>query len=215
MRVRRVPSGPPFAAVALLALAAISCAARLPAIEEVNDVVLRLREYRTSAWALGVGAIWADIALPVPQPAVIAALGIVYGAFGGGLVGSAGLITGGLLGNALARRFGRGPVARLVGEGSLAKVERWFERGGMWAVVLTRSLPYSVPEAVVFVAGLGGMRASRLLVALCLGSIPTGFVFSAIGAGWEAQPALALAISYVLPIILLPAVLYLMRGAQR
>ena len=77
--------------------------------------------------------------------------------------------------------------------------------------MLTRSLPYSIPEAVVLVAGLARMRASRLLVALAVGSIPTAFVFAAIGAGWEQQPALALAISYVLPIPLLPLVLHLKR----
>ena len=87
-----------------------------------------------------------------------------------------------------------------------------FDRAGAWAIVLTRSLPFSIPEAVVCAAGLGGMQASKLLVALSLGSIPTAFVFSAIGAGWDEQPALALAISYVLPIPLLPLVLYLMRG---
>ncbi len=196
----------------VLGVALTSCAARLPSLEEVNEVVLQLREYRMWAWALGIGAIWADLALPVPQTAVIAALGVVYGTVGGGLLGSAGLITGGFLGYALARRYGRGPVARLVGDRSLEKVESWFDRAGVWAIVLTRSLPYSIPEAVVCAAGLGGMPAGKLLVALSLGSIPTAFVFSAIGAGWDEQPALALAISYGLPIPLLPLVLYLLRG---
>jgi hypothetical protein len=56
------------------------------------------------------------------------------------------------------------------------------------------------------------MQTSRLLIALSVGSIPTAFVFSAIGAGWDEQPALALAISYGLPIPLLPLALYLLRG---
>jgi len=56
------------------------------------------------------------------------------------------------------------------------------------------------------------MPVSRLLVALSLGSIPTAFVFSAIGAGWDEQPALALAISYAVPIPLVPLAIYLMRG---
>jgi uncharacterized membrane protein YdjX (TVP38/TMEM64 family) len=86
-----------------------------------------------------------------------------------------------------------------------------FDRAGVWAIILTRSLPYSIPEAVVCVAGLGRMQTSRLLIALSLGSIPTAFVFSAIGAGWDEQPALALAISYGLPIPLLPLTLYLLR----
>jgi uncharacterized membrane protein YdjX (TVP38/TMEM64 family) len=196
----------------VLGVQLISCAARVPALEEVNDVVLQLREYRMWAWALGIGAICADLALPVPQTAVIAALGILYGIVGGGLLGSVGLIAGGLLGYALARRYGRGPVARLVSDRSLGRVESLFDRAGVWAIVLTRSLPYGIPEAVVCAAGLGGMQASKLLVALSLGSIPTAFVFSAIGAGWDEQPALALAISYALPIPLLPLVLYLMRG---
>jgi len=197
---------------AVLASHLLSCAARMPTVEEVNGVVLELRHYRMWAWAPGIGAIWADLVLPVPQTAVIAALGIIYGVVGGGLLGSFGLITGGLLGYALARRYGRRPVARLVGDRSLEKVERLFEHAGMWAIVLTRSLPYSVPEAVVLVSGLGGMQVSKVLVALILGSVPTAFVFAAIGAGWSEQPALALALSYFLPIPLLPIAFYLMRS---
>ena len=201
--------------VAFIAFAVVSCAARMPTGEEVNEVVLQLREYRAWAWCVGVGAIWVDLVLPVPQTAVIAALGIIYGTVVGGMLGSVGLITGGLIGYALAHKYGRGTAARLVGQHALARVERWFDRAGMWAVVLTRSLPYSVPEAVVCVAGLGRMPARKLLIALSLGSIPVAFVFSAIGAGWDEQPALALAISYILPMPLLPLVLYMMRRSTR
>jgi uncharacterized membrane protein YdjX (TVP38/TMEM64 family) len=94
-------------------------------------------------------------------------------------------------------------------------MERLFDQGGAWAIVLTRSLPYSVPEAMVFLAGLAGMPMGKFIAALTLGSVPTAFVFAAIGAGWANQPILALAASYVLPILLLPIALYLMRpGAQ-
>jgi hypothetical protein len=41
------------------------------------------------------------------------------------------------------------------------------------------------------------MPARKLLIALSLGSIPAAFVFAAIGAGWDEQPALALAVSYL------------------
>jgi uncharacterized membrane protein YdjX (TVP38/TMEM64 family) len=183
----------------------------MPLIEEVNGVVLQLREYRAWGWLLGIAAIWADLVLPVPQTAVIAALGIVYGTVGGGLLGSFGLVTGGLLGYAVARRFGRAPVTRLVGDAALQRMEGLFDRAGVWAIVLTRSLPYSLPEAVACVAGLGRMPVRQVLVALSLGSIPTAFVFSAIGAGWDEEPALALAISYVVPIPLVPLAIYLMR----
>jgi len=48
-----------------------------------------------------------------------------------------------------------------------------------------------------------------------LGSVPTAFVFAAIGAGWANQPILALGVSYVLPILLLPIALYLVRRRAR
>ena len=41
--------------------------------------MLTLRKYESWAWALGIALIWADLVLPVPQTAVIAALGIIYG----------------------------------------------------------------------------------------------------------------------------------------
>jgi uncharacterized membrane protein YdjX (TVP38/TMEM64 family) len=94
-------------------------------------------------------------------------------------------------------------------------LERLFDQGGAWAIVLTRSLPYSVPEAMVFLAGLAGMPTRKFVAALTIGSVPTAFVFAAIGAGWAHQPILALAVSYVLPIILLPIMLYVMRLGAR
>jgi hypothetical protein len=54
------------------------------------------------------------------------------------------------------------------------------------------------------------MRIGRFTVALSIGSVPTGFAFAAINAGWADQPVVALAVSYVLPILLLPIALYLM-----
>jgi uncharacterized membrane protein YdjX (TVP38/TMEM64 family) len=64
---------------------------------------------------------------------------------------------------------------------------------------------------MVFLAGLAGMPMRNFIAALTIGSVPTAFVFAAIGAGWADEPLLALVLSYVLPILLLPVALYLMR----
>jgi uncharacterized membrane protein YdjX (TVP38/TMEM64 family) len=64
---------------------------------------------------------------------------------------------------------------------------------------------------MVVLAGLAGMPMRKFTVALTIGSVPTAFAFAAIGAGWADRPILALALSYVLPILLLPIALYLMR----
>jgi uncharacterized membrane protein YdjX (TVP38/TMEM64 family) len=84
-------------------------------------------------------------------------------------------------------------------------------KGGTWAIILTRSLPYSVPEAMVFLAGLARVPIRPFTAALTIGSVPTALVFAAIGAGWADQPIVALVVSYVLPILLLPVALYLIR----
>jgi uncharacterized membrane protein YdjX (TVP38/TMEM64 family) len=170
-----------------------------------------LREYDSWAWALGIALIWGDLVLPVPQTAVIAALGIIYGTVLGGLLGTIGLISGGVLGYGLMRTSARRFVHRWVGRQSLHKMDDLFDRAGAWAIVLTRSLPYSVPEAIVFLAGLAGMPMGKFTMALTVGSVPTAFAFAAIGAGWAHQPVRALLVSYVLPILLLPVTLYVIR----
>ena len=184
---------------------------RIPTPEEANDAVLTLRSYGRWTWAAGIALIWADVVLPIPQTAVIAALGIIYGTLLGGLLGSLGLISGGLLGYVLMLTSARRFVQRVTGRQALQKMERVFDQGGAWAIVLTRSLPYSVPEAMVFLAGLAGMPIRKFTAALILGGVPTAFAFAAIGAGWADQPVVALVVSYVLPIPLLPVALFLIR----
>jgi uncharacterized membrane protein YdjX (TVP38/TMEM64 family) len=83
--------------IGVVAFLLVSCATT-PTSLEANDALLTLRGYGSWAWALGIALIWADVLLPIPQTAVIAALGIIYGSLLGGLLGSFGLITGGLLG---------------------------------------------------------------------------------------------------------------------
>lgn len=197
-----------------LAAGLASCA-RIPTPQQANDAVVRLQEYESWAWAPAIALIWVDLVLPIPQTAVIAALGVVYGTLLGGLLGSVGLITGGLLGYVLMLTSARRLVQRFAGPQSLHKMESLFDQGGAWAIVLTRSLPYSVPEAMVFLAGVAGMPIRKFIAAVTIGSVPTAFGFAAIGAAWTDQPVLALVVSYILPIVLLPGALYLVRLRAR
>jgi hypothetical protein len=54
------------------------------------------------------------------------------------------------------------------------------------------------------------MPIGTFTAALTVGSVPTAFAFAAIGAGWADRPILALAVSCLLPVILLPITLRLM-----
>jgi uncharacterized membrane protein YdjX (TVP38/TMEM64 family) len=150
--------------IGVLAVVLSSCAT-VPTAQEAHDAVLTLRKYGSWAWVLGIALIWADLVLPIPQTAVIAALGIIYGTLLGGLLGSLGLVTSGLLGYGLMLTCARRFVQHFVGARSLHKMESLFDRAGAWAIVLTRSLPYSVPEAMVFLAGLAGMPIRKFTAA--------------------------------------------------
>jgi uncharacterized membrane protein YdjX (TVP38/TMEM64 family) len=184
---------------------------RLPSAQEADDALLTLRRYDDWAWAAGILLIIVDVVLPIPQTAVISALGMLYGTMLGALFGAIGLIAGGLLGYGLMFTAARGLARRAAARLSLDKLESLFERRGAWAIVLTRSLPYSVPEAMVFLAGIAGMPRRTFVAALAIGSAPTALGFAAIGAGWADRPSLALVVSYGLPILLLPGVLYVLR----
>jgi uncharacterized membrane protein YdjX (TVP38/TMEM64 family) len=202
-----------FALIGILCLVLASCA-RIPTPHEANEMVSMLQHHGRWAWAMAVALIWADVVLPIPQTAVIAALGLLYGTALGGLVGSIGLITGGLLGYGLMFTSARRLAQRFAARG-LHRMEGVFDRGGVWAIILTRSLPYSTAEAAVFLAGLAGMPLRKFMLALIVGSVPTAFAFAAVGAGWADQPLLALAVSYFLPILLLPIALLLIRQRGR
>jgi uncharacterized membrane protein YdjX (TVP38/TMEM64 family) len=202
---------PALLAAAVSPLVLASCAA-IPTAQEANEIVLTLHEYGDWAWAIGIALIWIDLVLPIPQTTVIAAFGMIYGALVGGLLGSFALISSGLIGYGLMFTAARRLVRRFARPQSLSRMRGLFDRSGAWAIVLTRSLPFSMPEIMVFLAGFAGMPMKKFIAAMTLGSVPAAFVFAAIGAGWADQPVLALVVSYVLPIALMPVALALLRA---
>jgi uncharacterized membrane protein YdjX (TVP38/TMEM64 family) len=129
--------------IGVLSLVLASCAT-IPTPQEANDAVLVLRKYESWTWALGIALIWADLVLPIPQTAVIAALGIIYGTLLGGLLGSLGLITSGLLGYGLMLTSARRFAPRFVGARSLHKKWRVCSTG---AVLGQLSSPAAFPTA--------------------------------------------------------------------
>lgn len=183
----------------------------LEAVRSLDDALGELREFGAWAWIAAIGLLCADLILPVPASSVIAALGMIYGLVGGALVGATGLVAAGAIGYGLVRLLGRRVAVFLAGQSNLGRLQTFFDRSGAWAIVLTRGLPI-VPEVVACLAGLAGMRASTFFLALVLGSVPMGFVYAAIGAGWRDHPSVAIAVAYLLPLLLLPGVLRLMRA---
>lgn len=109
--------------IGALAILLASCA-KIPTDQDANDAVSMLRDYGSWAWAVGIVLIWADLVLPVPQTAVIAALGIIYGTVLGWPVGQhrpdqqrhPRLRSDADLGTAVCRSLGGSPIPQQDGE---------------------------------------------------------------------------------------------------
>lgn len=132
------------------------------------------------AWAVGIGLIASDIALPVPSTAVMGALGIIYGPWLGGAISALGSVVAGLLGYGVCRMIGPRTAERLAGIEGFAQARVLFDRWGGWLVAGSRWLPI-LPETVSFLAGLTGMRFLRYFGALVCGAVPLGFAFATAG----------------------------------
>ena len=57
-----------------------------------DGAVRWLSEHGAFAWLAAIGLLIADLAMPIPTTAVIAALGMVYGPVVGGIVGAVGSV---------------------------------------------------------------------------------------------------------------------------
>jgi uncharacterized membrane protein YdjX (TVP38/TMEM64 family) len=158
---------------------------------------------RAWGWLVALALLAADLFLPVPGTAVMSGLGYVYGGWWGGLIAAAGSFLAGTLAYGLCRSFGTRMSLRLMGEKGLVQGRRLFAtRSGGFIVAVSRCLPL-LPELVACMAGLTKMPAARFFTALACGCLPMGFLFAGIGSAGRDDPALAMALS-----ILIPAVLY-------
>ncbi len=166
-----------------------------------DGVVSWLREFDSFAWAAAIGLLVADLAIPVPTTAVMAALGMVYGPVLGGFIGGLGSIISGLVGYGLCRQLGRPLALWLNGERGLQEGEKIFLRLGGWIVALSRWVPV-LSEVVACMAGLSRMSFPVFLAALVCGSVPLGFMFAIIGHLGGEYPLITLVLSALLPFLL-------------
>jgi uncharacterized membrane protein YdjX (TVP38/TMEM64 family) len=159
------------------------------------------------AWAglAGILLLIADLLLPIPASAVMAALGIMYGPVAGGSIATLGSFLSGALAYLLCRNFGRAAALRLLGADGLVEGERLFAQAGGWLVALSRWLPV-LPEVIACMAGLTRMPPRTFFAALACGSAPLGFAFAALGHAGSDDPLLVILVSAGLPPLLWLAV---------
>lgn len=165
---------------------------------------------RPYAWAMAIGLLVADLLLPLPATAIMAALGSVYGVLTGTMIAVVGSTLSAITAYALARLAGKRGAAILATEDELAKFKSFFDKWGGGAIIISRALPI-LPEVMSLLAGLARMSFSRFVVAVLLGTIPTSLLFAYIGATAVDKPWWGIVVASLVPLALWPLFLIVIR----
>lgn len=152
------------------------------------------------AWIIGIGLLVADIFLPIPTTAIIAALGIYYGPVIGTLVSLTGSVAAALVGYGIGRILGRPAAQQFIGD-AIETGESVFARYGGWIVAASRWMPV-LPEVISCVAGVSRMPLALFLGAVICGALPLCMTFAVVGHLGAEEPGWTLALSALAPIAL-------------
>jgi uncharacterized membrane protein YdjX (TVP38/TMEM64 family) len=163
---------------------------------------------------VGIALIVADLVVPLPSPAVMAAMGLIYGPVLGGAIASFGSFQAALVGYALCRAIGPRAASWIAGPKQIERLSELFERNGMWAIAASRFLP-AVPEVLACLAGLTRMPFGRFCTGNLIGSVLVGFINAYFGARGETDPASTVAVVVVAPYVALPIFLYVLARGRR
>ena len=143
-------------------------------------------------WIEGLG-VWGPLAItllemiqallaPIPGQAIEAVSGYLYGPWLGTLFPMIGMAIGSLITFSLARRFGRPLVVRLIGQGSMDRLDDLVRRGGAPFFFLIWLLPFAPDDLACVAAGLTPMPTRQFLVLMLIGRLPGVFVSVWVGA---------------------------------
>jgi uncharacterized membrane protein YdjX (TVP38/TMEM64 family) len=119
---------------------------------------------------------------PIPGQAIDAVSGYLFGIWLGTLYAAAGIAAGSLLNFALARRFGRPLVARLVKPETLNRLDDLARRGGALFFFLIWLFPFVPDDLACLASGLTPMSTRQFLVLMITGRLPGILVSTWIGA---------------------------------
>jgi len=174
------------AIVALAALVSMWVAAegtRFPLfsdLRQLGDWVLSWDGY--APLAIIVLQIAQVLLAPIPGQAVGAVGGYLFGALWGTIYSLTGTLIGSFVAIALARRYGRPLVERLLSGQALARLDTQAGRRGLLFFALVFLLPFLPDDVACFVAGLSAIPIPALMLAVLAGRTPGVLVSSWVGA---------------------------------
>lgn len=121
------------------------------------------------------------IVAPLPAFLITFANAALFGWVYGAVLSWASAMVGALLCFYIAKFLGRDVVEKLTSKMALESVDAFFEKHGVYAILIARLLPFISFDVVSYAAGLTSMRLSSFLLATGVGQLPATLVYSYVG----------------------------------
>ncbi len=130
---------------------------------------------------LFVAMIVQALAIPIPSEFVLICGGAAFGLLSGWLVGTLGSVVAAFLGFYISRKGGRSVAVRFVGERGIEFADNWFDRWGVWAVLLGRTAPFIPFDVISYSAGLTQMKIRSFIIPTVIGTLPRALFYAFLG----------------------------------
>jgi len=130
---------------------------------------------------LFVAMIVQALAIPIPSEFVLICGGAAFGVLSGWMVGALGSVVAAFIGFYISRKGGRSVAMRFVGERGIEFADSWFDRWGIWAVLLGRIAPFIPFDVISYSAGLTQMKTRRFMIPTIMGTLPRAFFYAFLG----------------------------------
>jgi len=119
--------------------------------------------------------------VPIPSEIVLLATGIIWGVFGGGVMGIVGSMAAALLCFYISKKGGRPLVKKFVGDKAIDLADNFIHKYGMGAIIVARFLPFIAFDPISYASGLVDMDVKKYSIGTFIGSIPRAFFYSWLG----------------------------------
>jgi len=131
--------------------------------------------------------------VPIPSEIVLLATGIIWGIFGGGVMGIIGSMAAALLCFYISKKGGRPLVKKFVGDKAINLADNFIHKYGMGAIIIARFLPFIAFDPISYTSGLVDMDLKKYSIGTFIGSIPRAFFYSWLGSTLGITPPVDLA----------------------
>lgn len=125
--------------------------------------------------------VFQSILAPLPAFLITFANAALFGWVYGALLSWSSAMVGALLCFYIAKFLGREVVEKLTSKIALKSVDAFFEKHGVYAILIARLLPFISFDIVSYAAGLTRMSLRSFLIATGLGQLPATLIYSYAG----------------------------------